>query len=592
MPFQRPRSAETARKRCGTWRSGRARCGWWATPLDRRVFRWIARTGADPATITLAALRPALDRGRGGRRLGDGPDRRRALPPRPGRRRRSRIIDVGAARAAWQSEPGPCGSRARSTARSRAIDPARATSSSRIPVDGRTQRGHLRAGGVWVTTDAVAASLSTLAVAASQLGGRVRATTAFRIGVLTDCQGPFHGSRTRSCRARAAVPRTRRRLVGHRPRRWGQRDRGGGRRVELVRGCAETGELAVFIEEARRLLEKEHVDAIVGGNGPSIPRPRAAVSRRAVRDHVLGRAGGHACGAGRERLPLRARLCAAGGGPRGVRVPRARLAARSIVAGDQPSGWGGAAAFIAEFCSLEARIVTTVVPLAVHGPMHDRSRARSRAPTASPRSSTSSTRPARILELLASQARRPRDAAGLEPESRGSALLGARRNSTVSSGPRWLPATPPSSVLRDYRQRYAPRSQGCLRSSPTSRSVIGYCDAVEATLRALERVDGDGSYGRGWLRELRRSSGSTFRAARVSSIRTDRRFATAISRGSSSAAARRPSSPSGSCTASSRPSAGSSPRRRHPGPAGSRAACDAACLGAVSARALSRRSSR
>ena len=40
----------------------------------------------------------------------------------------------------------------------------------------------------------------------------------------------------------------------------------GGRRVELILGCHETGEHLVYIEEARRLIEAEHVDVVMGGS--------------------------------------------------------------------------------------------------------------------------------------------------------------------------------------------------------------------------------------------------------------------------------------------------------------------------------------
>ena len=79
----------------------------------------------------------------------------------------------------------------------------------------------------------------------------------------------------------------------------------GGRKVELVRGCTETGEFTVLPRGGARLVETEHVDAVVGGNGPSIRDVArlyptvafVATSRR--RPELRSRTGG-------QPLPLRA----------------------------------------------------------------------------------------------------------------------------------------------------------------------------------------------------------------------------------------------------------------------------------------------
>ena len=83
VPFQRPMSAETSRNAMRDMAVGEGALWVIGDPVDRRVFRVDRRTGEDPRHH-VAAGRAALDRGRGGRRLGDGPDRRRRCAPRPG----------------------------------------------------------------------------------------------------------------------------------------------------------------------------------------------------------------------------------------------------------------------------------------------------------------------------------------------------------------------------------------------------------------------------------------------------------------------------------------------------------------------------
>ena len=112
---------------------------------------------------------------------------------------------------------------------------------------------------------ALALSLTALVlIGAAGCGGD---KAPFRIGVLTDCQGPLRGFEDVELSG-AELP-----LLRHGARLTLRgAPKGGvtpgvvaGRKVELVRGCSELGEHAVFIEEARRLVEHEHVDAIVGG---------------------------------------------------------------------------------------------------------------------------------------------------------------------------------------------------------------------------------------------------------------------------------------------------------------------------------------
>ena len=83
--------------------------------------------------------------------------------------------------------------------------------------------------------------------------------------MLADCQGALRGYGDAQLSG-AELPFLRRgaHLLGTSPSDGVSAIEVGGRRVELVLGCQETGEHLVYIEEARRLIEAEHVDVVDG----------------------------------------------------------------------------------------------------------------------------------------------------------------------------------------------------------------------------------------------------------------------------------------------------------------------------------------
>ena len=178
--------------------------------------------------------------------------------------------------------------------------------------------------------------------------------------MLADCQGALRGFEDAQL-AGAELPFLRRgaHLLGTSPSGGVSAIDVGGRRVELVRGCQETGEHTVYIEEARRLLEDEHVDVVVGGSSVVTRELARRYPTCRLRQHVLGRAGDHACGGPRPNLfrfsPDYAQR-EAGLGAYAYHQLGWRRAA--VVAGDENPGWGGAAAFTAEFCALGGQVVT------------------------------------------------------------------------------------------------------------------------------------------------------------------------------------------------------------------------------------------
>jgi branched-chain amino acid transport system substrate-binding protein len=111
----------------------------------------------------------------------------------------------------------------------------------------------------------LAGTLLTVAVAGCSDSGQP-----VRIGLLTDCRGIFSGYEDEML-AGAELPLLRRgaHLTNGRPSGGVSEARVSGRDLELVRGCTEESEHTVLVEEVRRLVEVEGVDAVVGAIGES-----------------------------------------------------------------------------------------------------------------------------------------------------------------------------------------------------------------------------------------------------------------------------------------------------------------------------------
>ena len=130
-----------------------------------------------------------------------------------------------------------------------------------------------------------------------------------RLGVLTDCQGPLRGSGRRALGRRDAPSRGGRPPARHwAGRRCHRRDGGGPQGATRAAGAPSPASTTSSSSEARRLVEKEHVDAIVGGDGVVIRDVARLYPDRPVRLDVLGRARDHAPATSRKPLPLHDRL--------------------------------------------------------------------------------------------------------------------------------------------------------------------------------------------------------------------------------------------------------------------------------------------
>jgi branched-chain amino acid transport system substrate-binding protein len=203
-----------------------------------------------------------------------------------------------------------------------------------------------------------AALTVALALVASGCGGS--GASAFRIGILSDCFGPFGGAHELNL-ADAEVPLIE---LGAKPR--GQKPSSGitpvdvaGRRVELLVGCVAGSE--DVIPEARRLIEEDGARALVG---PATPEQGMALRQYArlqpdVAFLIQPTAAPELTLEGSARNVFRfapdAAQTSAGLGSYAYRQLGWRRAA--VVADDVPYGWEESAGFIAEFCAIGGQIV-------------------------------------------------------------------------------------------------------------------------------------------------------------------------------------------------------------------------------------------
>jgi ABC-type branched-subunit amino acid transport system substrate-binding protein len=144
----------------------------------------------------------------------------------------------------------------------------------------------------------------------------------------------------------------------------------GGRRVRLLIGCAEGGEFTTEIAAARRLVENEHADVVVGGSWPGDGIVLGQVAQRYPRvAFVAAMTGPDEVTLDRQSPNLfRVRPSyaqqAAGLGFYAYHDLGWRLA--TVLVEDDEEGWDESAAFAAEFCAAGGRVDRRVgFPLAL-----------------------------------------------------------------------------------------------------------------------------------------------------------------------------------------------------------------------------------
>ena len=200
---------------------------------------------------------------------------------------------------------------------------------------------------------AAGCALAAVALLAGGCGGDGRT---LEIGLLADCVGNLGGVQE-SAYAGAELPLLRRgaQLAGTRPSAGLRGARIAGHPVRIVAGCSESGQYATLVDETRRLVEVEGVDAVIGPIGTADGIVMREIARRypsvpfLLTDSLAQEATLERPVANVYRFSLDAAQRSAGLGTYASRVLGWNTAV--VVAGDDAIGWGGAAGFIAEFCA-------------------------------------------------------------------------------------------------------------------------------------------------------------------------------------------------------------------------------------------------
>jgi len=329
-----------------------------------------------------------------------------------------------------------------------------------------------------------------LVAAALVLGAGCGTSTAepFRIGILSDCYGPF-ASLHEPIVASAELPLLERggRLQGKQATDGVDGAEVAGRPVELLVGCVAGNE--DVIPEARRLVEEEGAQGIVGPIDPqqglvlrqyARRRPETAflIEPSAATETTLAEPAPNVF-----RFAADAAQWAAGAGTYAYRVLGWRNAA--ILGDDVPFSWEQAAGFVAEFCALGGRIVDRDWFEVGTDP----ARAASKIPPAAdgvflaPAISSQLGFLKRYAALHPDLARRLVSTASLLYDP---SVLSVARG-VVAAGP--LPVAPTPTVSA-YAAAFAKAFPTLPPSVAIGPITVAYRDGVEALLAALDRTGG------------------------------------------------------------------------------------------------------
>jgi branched-chain amino acid transport system substrate-binding protein len=344
----------------------------------------------------------------------------------------------------------------------------------------------------------------SLAVGAGACSGGERPV---RIGLLTDCRGLFSGYEDQML-AGAELPLLRRgaHLTNGRPSGGVSEARAGGRDIELIRGCTEESEHTVLVEEARRLVEVEGVDAVVGAFGES----DSLVFRELARKHpeVIF----IPAWSGAQELTLRHPAAnvyrfdtdeaqdVAGLGSYAYRELGWRRAA--IVADTTPVGWQEEAAFVAEFCALGGDVTARfTAPIDLGDPKV--AHALRDADGVAALMWGGAFVPPGFLPALTRVVGSPqtRMVVGTYVLEDSNTLVPIAGPHAGVVGASSIPPANSTPAMRDYRRAFTKAFPGLPPSDADTPVALAFNDTMEGLLRGLEASDGDLSDGRQRLRE-------------------------------------------------------------------------------------------
>ncbi len=190
---------------------------------------------------------------------------------------------------------------------------------------------------------------------------------AIRIGVLADCTGGL-GAFNELELASAELPLVERgaRLTGSTPHDGVSHAKVAGKRVDIVTGCAESTTYEVLIAEARRLVEQERVDVLIGPPLDSDGLVLREIARRSPNVTFLLTLSRAQETTLRHPAPNVFRFQPDGAqqtaGLGSYAYHQLGWRSAAVVGDDFATSWARAAGFIAEFCALGGRIATRIFP--------------------------------------------------------------------------------------------------------------------------------------------------------------------------------------------------------------------------------------
>ena len=346
-------------------------------------------------------------------------------------------------------------------------------------------------------------ALMSLAVAVAGCSSGERPV---RIGLLTDCRGLFAGYEE-TMLAGAELPLIERgaRLTNGKPSGGVSEAQVAGRDLQLVRGCTEVSEFTVLVEEVRRLVESEDVDAVVGPISEADGLVMRELARKYPKVIFIP------VWSGAQELTLRHPAAnvyrfdtdeaqdVAGLGSYAYRELGWR---RAAVVADPFVGWQEEAAFVAEFCALGGDVTARFsTPTDLGNPKVARTLRSADGVAAllwGGYFTGSDFLPALVRTLGSPQTRLVAGTYVLEDSN---TLVPVAHAPAGVVGASSIPPANETPAMRSNRAAFSKAFPGLPPSYAETPLMLAFNDAMEGLLRGLDASEGDLSDGRSRLRE-------------------------------------------------------------------------------------------